>query len=131
MVVEDQFAASSDLSEIKMYLFIIFFTLFFYWLYQRTRKPKKFPPGPPRLPVLGSLPFIGVKGSFVQTMKYAADKYGPVSGIFLGNIPAVIISDYSIIKGELDATEILSDTFMPILDTALNVTFGDTCVTPL
>jgi hypothetical protein len=93
-------ALNSDLSEIKMYLFIISFTLFVYWLFLRTRKPKNFPPGPPRLPVVGSFPFIDVKGSFVQTMRYAADKYGPITGIFLGNMPAVIISDYSIIKGK-------------------------------
>jgi hypothetical protein len=82
-----------------MYLYVILFTLIAYWIYLRTRKPAKFPPGPPRLPVLGSLPFIDVKGSFVHSMKYVAEKYGPVAGIFLGNKPTIIISDYNIIKG--------------------------------
>lgn len=94
-----------------MYLIVIFSTLFFYWLFLRTRKPKKFPPGPPRLPVLGSLPFIGVKGSFVHSLKYVANKYGPVSGIFLGNMPAVIISDYNLIKGKLRAIKKVTPLF--------------------
>ena len=30
-------------------------------LYKGTRKPKRFPPGPPRLPVVGSLPYMAIK----------------------------------------------------------------------
>ena len=29
--------------------------------YKGTKKPKRFPPGPPRLPVIGSLPYIITK----------------------------------------------------------------------
>lgn len=30
-------------------------------LYKGTRKPKRFPPGPPRLPIVGSLPYMAVR----------------------------------------------------------------------
>ena len=41
----------------------IWFTvlLLVFLIYKSTRKPKNFPPGPPRLPVVGSLPYMGVE----------------------------------------------------------------------
>ena len=30
-------------------------------IYKSTTKPKSFPPGPPRLPIIGSLPYIAVR----------------------------------------------------------------------
>ena len=83
-----------------MYLYIIFVTLAVYWLFTQMKKPYKFPPGPPRLPVVGSWPFIQVKGSFIHSMKFVIEKYGPVAGIYIGQKRMVIISDYNIIKGE-------------------------------
>ena len=41
-----------------MALIWIVVLLFILLLYKGTKKPKKFPPGPPRLPVVGSLPYI-------------------------------------------------------------------------
>jgi hypothetical protein len=82
-----------------MYLYIVFFTLFAYWFLSKFQKHTKFPPGPPKLPILGSLPFLGTKGSFLHTMKSLSEKYGPVVGIYLGSKPVVIISDYAILKG--------------------------------
>ena len=32
-------------------------------LYMGTRKPKRFPPGPRRLPVVGSLPYMAIKSN--------------------------------------------------------------------
>jgi len=83
-----------------MFLYILFATLICYLFFKSTRKPEKFPPGPPKLPLVGSVPFVGVKGSFLHTMKYVVEKYGPVSGIFMGSKPALIISDFNILKGK-------------------------------
>ena len=84
-----------------MYIFIVFFTLFFYWFLTKFKKHAKFPPGPPKLPIVGSIPFLAVKGGFIHTLIYVVEKFGPVSGIYLGSLPTVIISDYNILKGQI------------------------------
>ena len=42
---------------------IIFFLL---WIYFRTKKPKNFPPGPPRLPLIGSIPYLASSGGIMK-----------------------------------------------------------------
>ena len=42
----------------KMILILVTCLLFVGWFYIRTRKPKNFPPGPPRFPMVGSLPYM-------------------------------------------------------------------------
>jgi hypothetical protein len=43
-----------------LHIFAIIFILLLF-AYKSTKKPNRFPPGPPRLPVIGSLPYITVK----------------------------------------------------------------------
>ena len=57
--------------------------------------------GPPRLPLIGSIPFLGGHTSLIHMVRHAVSKYGPVTGIYLGKIPAVIIADYKTLKGKL------------------------------
>jgi hypothetical protein len=45
------------------------------------------------------MPFLGSKRSLIHMMRYVSSKYGPVSGIYLGKQPAVIITDFNILKG--------------------------------
>lgn len=71
-----------------------------YWLYRSTRKPEKFPPGPPKLPLVGGLFHFIKRKSLLHSMRALVDKYGKVSGVYFGNQPAVIIADYNILKGE-------------------------------
>lgn len=40
---------------------LVIFVLFVVLLYKGTRKPKRFPPGPPRLPIVGSMPYVLVR----------------------------------------------------------------------
>jgi len=42
-------------------LILVFVAILSFWFYTKTRKPKDFPPGPTRLPFLGSFPYL--KGS--------------------------------------------------------------------
>ena len=70
--------------------------------------PDNFPPGPPRAPLLGSIPFM--EGPTVNEKiwgKPLADKYGPVVGLFLGNLPFVIITDPNVAKEALSKDELI------------------------
>eukprot|EP00093_Oithona_nana_P007338 07338.XXX_25634_23310_1 [CDS] Oithona nana genome sequencing. len=63
-------------------------------------KHPKFPPGPKRLPFLGSLPFLpeDVKKAKKTIQTYMAETYGPISGLYIANRPMVVVSDYNMIK---------------------------------
>ncbi len=71
--------------------------LFLIWVYKRTQKPEAFPPGPPRVPVLGSVPFLKGK-SFLHIMVDLKKRFGSLYGLYLGNQATVIISDLEIAK---------------------------------
>jgi len=70
-------------------------------LFKKLQKPHKFPPGPPALPLIGSIPFIpkdvltGKKGNVPD---YLADKYGDVVGFYNGHVRVVFISDIDILR---------------------------------
>jgi hypothetical protein len=67
-------------------IWTIFGILFVIWIYRSTRKPKNFPPGPPRLPVLGSLPFMGgseTKKSLLHGIIDQVNKHGPIVGFYI------------------------------------------------
>ncbi|PNF20447.1 Methyl farnesoate epoxidase [Cryptotermes secundus] len=54
-------------------------------------KPKNFPPGPPCLPVVGSIPFIPAKHVQFTMVKKWKKQYGPVVGLMLGSKPALAV----------------------------------------
>jgi hypothetical protein len=84
------------MSIIIVSLFVIVFLL---WIYKRTQKPKDFPPGPPRWPLIGSLPYItGQNGSLLLGLVKPVQKFGPVIGYYVGNTPAVLVADYNILR---------------------------------
>ena len=62
-----------------------------------TRRPPRFPPGPFGLPIMGSHPFLPGEG----TDKYVSEKitsYGPVTGLFSGSYPLIVINDWKMAK---------------------------------
>lgn len=66
---------------------------------------KLLPPGPPGLPIIGSIPFLPktfrINGRGLHTPKlfyYLAQKYGAVCHIWLGPVPTILISDANILK---------------------------------
>ena len=65
-------------------------------------KPKNFPPGPPRLPIVGSLPFIisskKSSGSLIHNFQHVTAKYGKCVGFYLGPRQTVLLSDYHMLK---------------------------------
>ena len=59
-----------------------------YYLYKMLRRPPGFPPGPPALPIIGSLPYLGRSDDqheFFHTMQELAKKHGPVFSIALNH----------------------------------------------
>ena len=79
--------------------FVILLTL---CLYLRT--PNKFPPGPIRFPLFGSLSFMfeidpfNKKKSLIHAIFQNVEKYGKVFGFYMGIQPFVVIADYEILK---------------------------------
>lgn len=72
---------------VALVLGIVIVLLIYYWI---TLKPKNFPPGPPSLPLLGSVLFIPKKLLHLTLADWLR-KYGPVVGLFFGSKPAVAI----------------------------------------
>ena len=79
--------------------FVILLSLCFY-----LRTPNKFPPGPIRFPLLGSLSFMfeidpfNKKKSLIHAIFQNVEKYGKVFGFYMGIQPFVVIADYEILK---------------------------------
>ncbi|GFT51901.1 cytochrome P450 18a1 [Nephila pilipes] len=69
-------------------------------------KKRKLPPGPFNLPIVGYLPFLGEKPHL--TFRKLSEKYGPVFRLRLGMSPAIIITDYNIMKEAFSKSAILN-----------------------
>ncbi|XP_021919684.1 methyl farnesoate epoxidase-like [Zootermopsis nevadensis] len=54
-------------------------------------RPKNFPPGPPCLPLVGTLPFVPSKNVHFTMVKKWINDYGPVVGLMFGSHPAVAV----------------------------------------
>ena len=84
-----------------MILLVIFGVLFLVWLTSLMSKPKNFPPGPPRLPFIGSLPFMrgsGEQPSLLHGLEENVKEFGPVFGFYFGQTPAVVIADFEMLR---------------------------------
>ena len=57
--------------------------------------------GPLRLPIVGSLPFMGGSGpqkSLLHGLSEQVKKHGPIFGFYFGKTPNVVIADYSLVS---------------------------------
>ena len=61
------------------------------------QKPKDFPPGPPHLPIIGSFPFLAGRG-LEKIVGAEVASYGPVTGLYAGAYPLVMINDWKLAK---------------------------------
>ncbi len=64
--------------------------------------------GPPKLPFVGSLPFLGPKNSLLHILKFIVDKYGTIAGFYLGSQPTIVITDFNVVKGQTDVNPQIS-----------------------
>ena len=54
------------------------------------------PPGPPALPLIGSLPFLGL--DIREPLRRMSSRYGDVFTIYLGSKRVVVLNGYDVIK---------------------------------
>ena len=83
-------------------LFISFLTLLIILWIKGTSKPPNFPPGPPRVPIIGSDGEMknpwGSKPSIFWGIVQLEKKYGDIFGLYLGNLRTVVLTRYEDIK---------------------------------
>jgi len=75
----------------------LFLLLMFKVLIDLFKNPKKFPPGPPSVPILGSLPFLPGPGIEKFVSDYIAS-FGKVTGLVAGSNYIVMINDWKLAK---------------------------------
>ncbi|KAK4718853.1 hypothetical protein R3W88_017191 [Solanum pinnatisectum] len=99
---------SSTYNFVALLIFFSFlFTLFDKLLRKSSTKQEKLPPGPWRLPIIGSLHHL--RGALLfphRTLKNLATEYGPIMYLQLGEIPAVIVSSPNMVKEILKTHEL-------------------------
>lgn len=77
-------------------LWIVTFVLG-YWIFKKIKEWKNLPPGPWGLPVVGYLPFVDREHPHL-TLTKLAKQFGPIYGIGMGSIYAVVLSDHKLIR---------------------------------
>ena len=72
----------------------ILIILYITWRYLST--PRNLPPGPPSLPIVGSIPFIEIP--LQKSIEKWRGKYGDIISFYLGKQLTVAITRYDLIK---------------------------------
>ncbi|XP_025031524.1 cytochrome P450 2J5-like [Python bivittatus] len=84
-------------------------TIFYFLKKLSSRERKRYPPGPFRLPFIGSLWRLGIKLS-ENTFTKLAKQYGNIYSLWVGSHHAIILSGYQTVKkGLIDNSEAFAD----------------------
>ena len=84
------------LISVMMYFLCFLITWMYIYNLRIKRKNKLMPPGPPCLPVVGSLPFLGWNGQ--KSFKGLSDKYGPIIYLKIGRYWTVVLNNYDVVE---------------------------------
>ncbi|XP_019258879.1 PREDICTED: premnaspirodiene oxygenase-like [Nicotiana attenuata] len=109
---------SSTLSFVAL---LMFFPFLFVVVFDKWKKSKqqKLPPGPWRLPFIGSIHHL-IRGRLPhQTLTKLAKKYGPIMYLKLGEVPTIVISSPSMTK-QILRTHDLAFATRPVF-TSINI----------
>nr|QGA72961.1 cytochrome P450 3041C2 [Lepeophtheirus salmonis salmonis] len=78
-------------------IYLILILCILIYLGKSYRRKSKFPPGPPNLPIVGTLPYMnGIGSNALTDPKFG--KYGDLYSLFIGNIHLVVINNYQLAK---------------------------------
>ncbi|XP_058056096.1 uncharacterized protein LOC131207498 [Anopheles bellator] len=98
----------SELILAALGVLLVFNVLAYVIRYVRHRPSDRFPPGPPRVPLLGSYPFL-LALNYRHLHRAAAklsELYGSnILGLYLGPLPAVIVNDHALVRQVLHRSE--------------------------
>jgi hypothetical protein len=73
-------------------------------LFRASLRPKKFPPGPTNIPILGSLLYVDVR-NLSKSFSKLSKKYGDIFSLFVGRTPVVVLNSYDLIKTSFERME--------------------------
>ena len=82
------------------YIYVVIFILF----YKNTRRANNFPHGPPRLPIIGAIPYIRTRTDSSKSMSMLIgvinpeEKYGQYVGCYASYLPNVVMADFETTK---------------------------------
>ncbi|ODM99561.1 Methyl farnesoate epoxidase [Orchesella cincta] len=76
-------------------LVLIIVTAFLIYYILKPKLPPNFPPGPANFPIVGGSLFLSKIGKNTHDAFHKlGDLYGPLTGLYLGNLPAIVINGY-------------------------------------
>lgn len=73
------------------------FAIFVVYCIKASLRARDFPPGPPCLAFLGSLPYLDVR-NLSKSFNKLTEKYGDIFSVFIGGTPVVVLNSYEVIK---------------------------------
>ncbi|XP_044149510.1 cytochrome P450 2G1-like [Bufo gargarizans] len=81
-------------------LAILVSLILYFFTWRRNLKKKNLPPGPPPLPILGTMLHVSTK-EMPQSLMKLSETYGPVFTIYASSTPAVVLTGYDCVKEAL------------------------------
>ncbi|KAM5145965.1 cytochrome P450 2C8-like [Mantella aurantiaca] len=99
-------------------LFVYFFT------FKRKMRWKDMPPGPPPLPILGTIMQMSTK-EMPKSLVKLSEQYGPVFTIYMANDPIVVLAGYKCVKEAfVDCSDVFSTRATTDLSSLLFKDYG-------